>query len=1140
MSPPIDRNGFHLAIICAFPFESDAIELLFDEIYEERYGQETGDINTYTTGRIGNHAVVLLLFSSMGMKASAVAASLQLSYTNIKLALIVGICGGLPQIRGRDTFLGDVIVSKSIVNHDFGWRYPDEFEIRSTEDTLEQANNNIRGLLKLLEGEDELERLQKKAKANLVTLQAAAADRGTSYSPPPDAADTLFPAEHGHIHHKEDCDDCDADPPRFCKRAFQLSCDEVGCETGRYAPRQNRQQERPVELVPQVFMGRVACSDAIIRSGKHRDAVARERDVIAFEMEGAGGWKEVPCILVKGICDYADGHKNKQWRNFAAATAASVAAAILDRHEMPGGVILGRQGRQVVPDSQPLYTPTTKPPDSDAGEMEAQGTARGEGSSEGEVSHRGRDDGERPPSLSYEEFMDHLGDDMRDSRCTVEFRLPLDEFADLLRNEYDNPKGGQDIGKILTVVGGPMNAYATSSEKYVTWRWREYGMDILKWAQKELLELKNNPGPVLQLKDSRGEDITLIGKGSGSACEVVRVVGKSDEVFEIFQLLLWIVSAFRKPHLQEGKLVLAYLRAGATFEEESGSDGDTAEDEVDRCHRIDIKLQKLEPVRDRSWITGAADCWHHIFRAFVVVNCTVRPRLAQLSGIELPLDLMMRLAGTEYILPFLNSFVLRGPKAVIVPLLSLVDHDGGMCIQWHLVDNRDESNKDDELGMEDVLRRVGSTRLLALKESPELKESSVLDEGARARFRDTVASPKHRHFLGLYPAVEIHLGCNGSNAWDARPPAKELNAPPRRILWGGAVTTGVSYGVPGLFGLTAGTSWILSRTQELRAEESNNIEVVVSNACQRSSVLYDTTKKTAWLVPEAAVMLHMIQAYLHRNLGRHAGGFPDAGIMTQPLASFIVSLTNFLESPDHKIKGDLFKTLSKVFRGMRDLVYTSREGAPLSFHSFSSDRALSGVVFAEAWELFGTREECALRQVQIDRRLSGGWPGMVKDAGKGNKGGEILAFFGHFEHDPIRPAALPGQDWLCRTWFTVPSDRGYLVAPLQCLERLQLPRRPMEFPQGHYWIPSLRNPFRCHGTNCNRLQGLVTSRPVNPMDLPGDHGETAAVVFGSAFDQTHTRCDAVAAAAPLAAHAAVGGAAEGGGGGQQQQQQQQQ
>ncbi len=59
---------------------------------------------------------------------------------------------------------------------------------------------------------------------------------------------------------------------------------------------------------------------------------AKKEKVIAFEMEGAGAWDEVPCIVVKGVCDYADCHKHKGWQNFAAATAAAAVKAILERY----------------------------------------------------------------------------------------------------------------------------------------------------------------------------------------------------------------------------------------------------------------------------------------------------------------------------------------------------------------------------------------------------------------------------------------------------------------------------------------------------------------------------------------------------------------------------------------------------------------------------------------------------------------------------------------------------------------------------------------------------------------------------------------------------------------------------------------
>jgi hypothetical protein len=70
--------------------------------------------------------------------------------------------------------------------------------------------------------------------------------------------------------------------------------------------------------------------DTVMKSGQHRDEIARREKVIGFEIEGAGVWDNVPCIIIKGVCDYADSHKNKLWQAYAAATRASVAKAFLE------------------------------------------------------------------------------------------------------------------------------------------------------------------------------------------------------------------------------------------------------------------------------------------------------------------------------------------------------------------------------------------------------------------------------------------------------------------------------------------------------------------------------------------------------------------------------------------------------------------------------------------------------------------------------------------------------------------------------------------------------------------------------------------------------------------------------------------
>ncbi|KAF5014190.1 hypothetical protein F66182_14908, partial [Fusarium sp. NRRL 66182] len=67
-----------------------------------------------------------------------------------------------------------------------------------------------------------------------------------------------------------------------------------------------------------------------MKSGEHRDELAKTAQIIGFEMEGAGVADSLSCLIIKGICDYADSHKNKMWQQYAAASAASCCKAFLE------------------------------------------------------------------------------------------------------------------------------------------------------------------------------------------------------------------------------------------------------------------------------------------------------------------------------------------------------------------------------------------------------------------------------------------------------------------------------------------------------------------------------------------------------------------------------------------------------------------------------------------------------------------------------------------------------------------------------------------------------------------------------------------------------------------------------------------
>ncbi|KAI8671819.1 hypothetical protein NCS57_00658300 [Fusarium keratoplasticum] len=343
---PSRRDEFEVAIICALRIEYNAVSYVIDEFWDEDgdpYGRAPNDPNTYTTGRIGNFNVVLALLSRMGkINAASAAASMAMSYSGLRMALLVGVCGGAPRNRNEEILLGDVVISSSVIEYDFGRQYPDNFVRKaSLQDSHGRPNKEIRNLLATLETDRGLSLLEKRTISFLQKIQAKVSKtkhRG-KYGYPGTSEDTLFETAHRHKHHVLPscaCVSCFSDADPVCEEAINSSCAKLGCSNGpivtreRLRAKQRAEQEGEATAQhPTVHIGLVASGDKVIKSAAERDRLSKEEGVIAFEMEGAGVWDQLPCIIVKGVCDYADSHKNEKWQPFAAATAASAAKALL-------------------------------------------------------------------------------------------------------------------------------------------------------------------------------------------------------------------------------------------------------------------------------------------------------------------------------------------------------------------------------------------------------------------------------------------------------------------------------------------------------------------------------------------------------------------------------------------------------------------------------------------------------------------------------------------------------------------------------------------------------------------------------------------------------------------------------------------
>ena len=262
------------------------------------------DKNGYTLGRMGVHNVVVAVMSEIGNnRAAVVATQLLNNFPSIRFGLLVGIGSGIPG-KEDDIRLGDVVVSKptatfgGVVQYDMG---------KVIERGLFQRTGSLSKPPAVLS-------------TNVHRLQAQQARLGSQiprllsemlrkypkmvgqYIYPGVDNDLLFESTYPHQQGRT-CKDCDR--TKSVDRDIRPDTD------------------------PQIHYGTIGSGNAVVNDGIKRDQLGKDLNVLCVEMEAAGLMDEFSCLVIRGICDYADSHKNKRWQPYAAATAAAYAKELL-------------------------------------------------------------------------------------------------------------------------------------------------------------------------------------------------------------------------------------------------------------------------------------------------------------------------------------------------------------------------------------------------------------------------------------------------------------------------------------------------------------------------------------------------------------------------------------------------------------------------------------------------------------------------------------------------------------------------------------------------------------------------------------------------------------------------------------------
>jgi nucleoside phosphorylase len=311
-------ESYEIAWIAALPIERAAAEAMLDEEHAAPIGftRHQTDANVYTWGRVGEHNIVIASLAS-GVygttSAATTASSLLASLPSIRVGLMVGIGGGIARPdEDHDIRLGDVVVSQPCGTTGGICQY-DLIKAKSG-DKCERIGFLGRPPMVLLNALSRIQAYHERKDSKVPCFLQKMLEKNPKMG-------KRSKQNPGYSHQGFDND-----------RLFKAPCDHIpgpdcrGCDKADEVQRDIRDTTDP-----EIHYGTIASGNTLVKDAAARDRIVANigEDCICFEMEAAGLMNHFPCLVIRGIRDYADSHKNDRWQRYASATAAAYTKELL-------------------------------------------------------------------------------------------------------------------------------------------------------------------------------------------------------------------------------------------------------------------------------------------------------------------------------------------------------------------------------------------------------------------------------------------------------------------------------------------------------------------------------------------------------------------------------------------------------------------------------------------------------------------------------------------------------------------------------------------------------------------------------------------------------------------------------------------
>ncbi|KAL7788093.1 hypothetical protein V8C43DRAFT_316755 [Trichoderma afarasin] len=276
----LTADDYRVGWICPLEIEQTAAMEMLDEEHEP-LKQSPTDHNVYKLGSIHGHNVKL------------------------RYGLLVGIGGGVPVETDKGIIrLGHVVVSKPTGEHSGAIQYDHG---KAIDGFIERTGSLMPPPTAFLNAAQALAVEQSRADNDPIwenTQRIRSQRRGLRHFKFPGIAnDHLYQPDYNH-------------------QQMGMTCEKGGCSPEK---RIGRPVEEDDECFIVVHRGTIASGELVIKDAKKRDFLAQKYNLLCFETEAAGALTDFPCLVIRGISDYCDSHKNNNWHGFAAAAAAAYA-----------------------------------------------------------------------------------------------------------------------------------------------------------------------------------------------------------------------------------------------------------------------------------------------------------------------------------------------------------------------------------------------------------------------------------------------------------------------------------------------------------------------------------------------------------------------------------------------------------------------------------------------------------------------------------------------------------------------------------------------------------------------------------------------------------------------------------------------